>query len=114
LHKWFGGVLLPTGQIMGIPYNADSVLLIDPINQTVKTFGTLSSDKQKWAGGTLKRQYSGEKTVKIWCMPAKAKTVLEIDLGLTAAGAGWNDGTVPTVNQFRIDCLLSAYLNRAF
>ncbi|KKL26446.1 hypothetical protein LCGC14_2395230, partial [marine sediment metagenome] len=49
--QWLGGVLAPSGMIYGIPHDAESLLKINPSNDTVSTSGTLSSDIGKWAGG---------------------------------------------------------------
>ena len=81
LDKWIGGVLAPTGKIIGIPCAprpsprarplqhtaltlparcvadaAESVLEIDPTGHEVSTFGEISSPvKRKWVEGVLAR-----------------------------------------------------------
>jgi hypothetical protein len=48
--KYCGGVLGINEKIYGIPYNASSILEIDPINKTLYRFGSLSGSG-KWFGG---------------------------------------------------------------
>jgi len=74
LDKWIGGVLAPTGKIIGIPYAAESVLEIDPETHEVSTFGVISSSvHRKWVEGVLARNG------KIYAIPYDADRVLEID-----------------------------------
>lgn len=74
LDKWIGGVLAPTGKIIGIPYAAESVLEFDPLTHDVSTFGVISSSvKRKWVEGVLARNG------KIYAIPYDAPTILEID-----------------------------------
>ena len=53
-EKWIGGVLVPSGKIIAIPYAAETVLEIDPATRTTTTFGIVSSSvKRKWVDGVL-------------------------------------------------------------
>jgi hypothetical protein len=70
--KWVGGVLAPNGKIYGFPYNATTVLEIDPETQTAATFGSLSGTN-KWRSGVL------APNGKIYGVPFSSTTVLEID-----------------------------------
>ena len=69
--KWYGGVLAPNGKIYGIPYNATTILEIDPVSKTTTTFGSLSGTI-KWYGGVL------APNGKIYGIPFNATTILEI------------------------------------
>ena len=69
--KWFGGVLANNGKIYGIPYDASSVLEIDPIGLTTSTFGNAGSSGGKWAGGVL------APNGKIYGIPFSASSVLD-------------------------------------
>jgi len=71
--QWAGGVLAPNGKIYGIPQNSTSVLVIDPITNTVSTFGSLSADADKWQGGVL------APNGKIYGIPRNSNSVLVID-----------------------------------
>lgn len=53
--KWSGGVKGPTGLIYAIPFNADSVLIINPTVNSwdVTTFRDLTTFPGKWAGGVI-------------------------------------------------------------
>ena len=70
--KWFSGVLAPNGKIYGIPYNASTILEIDPETQTTSTFGSVGTASYKWIGGVL------APNGKIYGIPFNASTVLEI------------------------------------
>ena len=50
---WYGGVLANNGKIYDIPFDADTVLVIDPAVPRVPTLGAVGSAKQKWWGGVL-------------------------------------------------------------
>ena len=71
-NKWVGGVLAPNGKIYGIPFNSTTVLCIDPSDNTVSTFGSLSGTF-KWHGGVL------APNGKIYGIPYFDTTVLCID-----------------------------------
>ena len=79
--KWTGGVLAPNGKIYGIPNNASGILEIDPSlissgnpASAYKTFGNFDSfGIEKWQGGVLAPDG------KIYCIPFRAGTILEID-----------------------------------
>ena len=71
--KWIGGVLAPNGKIYGIPSNSTTVLCIDPSDNTITTFGSLSSDLYKWYGEVL------APNGKIYGIPSSSTTVLCID-----------------------------------
>ena len=74
-EKWIGGVLHPkTHKIIGIPYAAESVLEVDPVERTTSTFGVVSSSvKRKWVDGVLAPNGN------IYAIPYDADVVLEID-----------------------------------
>ena len=77
--KWLGGVLAPNGKIYGIPHNSNTVLCIDPSNNTTSTFGDLSGTG-KWSGGVL------APNGKIYGIPYSSTTVLCISgLGSTSS-----------------------------
>ena len=73
--KWVGGVLAPNGKIYGIPHDSGTVLVIDPITNTVDTFGVLPGGS-KWVGGVL------APNGKIYGIPFNSGTVLVINTGL--------------------------------
>ncbi len=70
--KLTGGVLAPNGKIYGIPFQATTVLEIDPVTKTTTEFGSLAGT-YKWWGGVL------APNGKIYGIPCDSKTVLEID-----------------------------------
>ena len=70
--KWWGGVLAPNGKIYAAPSYSSSILEIDPIVGTAKTFGSISGNS-KYAGAVL------AKNGKIYCIPNTARNILEID-----------------------------------
>ena len=70
-NKWYGGVLAPNGKIYGIPFDASTILEIDPETQTTSTFGSLAGSA-KWVGGVL------APNGKIYGIPFGASTILEI------------------------------------
>lgn len=73
-EKWIGGVRALNGKIIGIPYNAETVLEIDPVSRTAATFGVVSSSvKRKWVEGVL------GKNGLVFAIPYDANAVLEID-----------------------------------
>ena len=53
LSKYLGGTLAPNGVIYGIPFNSTSILKINPEDDTVTTFGSVSTGANKYAGGVL-------------------------------------------------------------
>jgi hypothetical protein len=72
--KWVGGVLAPNGKIYGIPHSSSSVLIIDPITNTIDTTTiTGLSGNLKWYGGVL--GFDG----KIYGMPMYTNQILVID-----------------------------------
>lgn len=102
---WAGGVLAPNGRIYGIPYNAQSVLIYDPVTDMidtttiVNTFFCDLAGTAKWVGGVL------APNGKIYCIPYNATTVLVIDTlanvantltitGLPATAAKWAGGVL--------------------
>lgn len=62
------------GCIFGLPSNADSVLKIDPVNETLQTFGDVPAGSWKWHGGQLSPHDN-----MIYCIPANANRVLKVD-----------------------------------
>eukprot|EP01047_Picozoa_sp_COSAG01_P063661 COSAG01_NODE_8287_length_2842_cov_5.149471_1_plen_888_part_10 len=70
-----GGVLAPSGRIYAIPYNAQSVLIIDPVGASTDTttLGGLSGTGGKWSGGVL------APNGRIYGIPYNAPSVLIID-----------------------------------
>ena len=73
-NKWFGGVLAPNGKIYGIPSNSTSVLIIDPVTNTVDTTTiTGLTGSNKWRGGVL------APNGKIYGIPYNNSSVLIID-----------------------------------
>ena len=77
--------------IYGITANSETVLKIDPTDDTVSTFGSLSSDAGKWNGGVL------APNGVIYEIPTNSVTVLRI-------GGGFDD--VP------LDYCLSRHFNK--
>jgi hypothetical protein len=52
--KWSGGVMAPDGRIFGIPQDEDSVLVIDPADDSMTTFAHgVQRGGQDWNGGVL-------------------------------------------------------------
>ena len=74
--KYYGGVLAPNGKIYCTPFNATSVLVIDPETNTTSTFGSISGTS-KYPGGVL------APNGKIYCVPFNATSVLAIGAGTT-------------------------------
>jgi len=82
-RKWWGGVLSPDGKIYCIPFDAQDVLIIDPVNNTATRNTSIlgfmtSSDRArtgKWRGGVLGPDG------KIYCPPFNEtnKRILVID-----------------------------------
>ena len=94
--KWAGAVKGPDGQIYGIPYNAASVLRIDPKDDTVATFGHLVGE-EKWYGGALGEDGSLY-GVPGQCLPSLA--TVKIVMGT------WNltrPPTIPTRSVLHLD-----------
>ena len=82
--KWTGGVLAPNGKIYGIPCDASSVLIIDPVTNTANTTAiTGLSGADKWAGGVL------APNGKIYGIPYNASSVLIIKTGLPSVDEDW-------------------------
>ena len=73
--KWWGGVRGPDNKIYGIPFNAEDILIIDPVTNTAtrSTMGADISGSNKWASGCLGPDG------KIYCVPYNASDVLIID-----------------------------------
>jgi streptogramin lyase len=72
-NAYWGGVLARNGKIYCAPYNATSIMEIDPIRRTMTTFGTVAAGAAKYLGGAL------GPNGKIYCAPLLATTILEID-----------------------------------
>ena len=90
--KYSGGVLAPNGKIYCIPFLADTILVIDPIQSTTTTFASPLTTSNKWGGGVL------AENGKIYGIPDNAESVLEIsDISVVQRPAKW---------------LLSAYVNK--
>lgn len=70
--KWWGGSLANNGIIYGVPYNATTILRINPSNDSVSLFGSLAGSR-KWAGSAV------APNGKIYCAPRDSTTVLCID-----------------------------------
>ena len=70
--SWVGGVLAQNGKIYGVPYNATSILEINPLAGKATNFGSFAGTN-KWAGGVL------APNGKIYCAPYTASTFLVID-----------------------------------
>ena len=94
---WRGGVLARNGKIYCVPFDAETVLVIDPAAQHVSCFGTVGSAKQKWWGGVLAPDG------KIYCIPHNTDTVLVIDPAshttstfgkLPASSGKWRGGVI--------------------
>jgi hypothetical protein len=73
-YKWVGSVIAPNGYIYGTPYNATTVLKINPQNDAITTFGSLSTDSAKWYGSVI------APNGYIYGTPCHATTVLKISL----------------------------------
>eukprot|EP00928_Gymnodinium_smaydae_P023970 TRINITY_DN19560_c0_g3_i1.p1 TRINITY_DN19560_c0_g3~~TRINITY_DN19560_c0_g3_i1.p1 ORF type:complete len:353 (-),score=67.52 TRINITY_DN19560_c0_g3_i1:177-1235(-) len=72
--KWRGAVLHPdTGRIFCVPWNAETVLCIDPAAGTAKCFGEVPEGESKYAGAVL----AGNGM--IYCVPYDGDAVLRID-----------------------------------
>jgi hypothetical protein len=79
-NKWYGGVLAPNGKIYCIPWDADTVLVINPTDDTSVDFpvpnppgATTPTSQDKWLGGVL------APNDKIYCIPYDATDVMVID-----------------------------------
>jgi hypothetical protein len=71
-----GGALATDGKIYAAPYNAASILVIDPFTETTDTFGSFSSGGGKWRNPVLARNG------KIYMIPANASSdLLEVGQG---------------------------------
>jgi hypothetical protein len=70
--RYAGGVLAPNGKIYGVPYNANNVLIIDPVTDTTTTITGITGTI-KYAGGVL------APNGKIYGVPYNASNVLIID-----------------------------------
>ncbi|EGD81953.1 hypothetical protein PTSG_02638 [Salpingoeca rosetta] len=76
---WWGGVLARNGRILGVPFAAQSVLVIDPVSQTLDTTtlsGILpdSNNDDKWWAGAMSNGL-------IACTPRTGASVLFINPG---------------------------------
>jgi hypothetical protein len=89
---WIGGVLAPDGKIYGIPWNDNSVLIIDPETNTADTT-TITGITDPSLGGVLGP--SG----KIYAIPITQTSVLAID---PHANGSWCDAVAlsPYFNKF--------------
>ena len=86
------------GHIYGIPYNSDTVFIIDPAKKTADTtsLAGLPAGTARWFGGVLST--SG----LVFGIPYNSESVLRIDCG-AACGE-----TIPSWQQW----MLSAYVNK--
>lgn len=83
LNKWGGGALAPNGKIYGIPLDASSILVIDPLAGTATTWlpgGVSLSGTAKWGGGAL--AVDG----RIYAVPRNSADMLVIDPSGTGSG----------------------------
>ena len=48
--KWIAAVLLG-GRVLGVPYDATTVLAVDWRSEAVSTFGQVGTTRKKWAAG---------------------------------------------------------------
>lgn len=75
-ESWSGGVLASNGYIYGIPYDALSILRIDPMTNSTRMIKFRSrTDTQYWSSGAL-----GVDGV-IYCMPHRKHQILKITPG---------------------------------
>jgi hypothetical protein len=79
-QKWTGGVLASNGKIYGIPYDTTSVLIFDPITNTIDTttlsstsFPSIFTGSGRWWGGVL------ASNGKIYGIPYNSTNILVID-----------------------------------
>ena len=72
VNKWYGGVLASNGIIYCIPYNSNSLLIINPKTNLVYTTSAISSNSSKWIGGVLATNGN------IYCCPDSQDSVLII------------------------------------
>lgn len=71
---WASGILAPNGKIYCVPFEAKSVLIINPIMKTLDTITIpLYNNVNKWAGGIL------ASNGKIYCCPKDSTSILIID-----------------------------------
>ena len=72
---WFGGVLGPDGNIYGIPYNATTILKINPITgvATTSAMGATLPGGAAWLGGVLGPDGN------IYGIPYNTTTILKIN-----------------------------------
>lgn len=77
-NQYLAGVLAPNGKIYFIPYNASTVLVVDPITNTSYTFGNITTAESGISNG---RYFGGvlAPNGKIYCAPGNASKVLVID-----------------------------------
>ena len=73
--KWWGGVLGPDGKIYGIPFNSQTILIIDPVAGTATrtNMGANLTGSSKWSGGVLGPDG------KIYGIPYTSADILVID-----------------------------------
>ena len=71
--KWIGSVIAPNGCIYGTPFSATTVLKINPQNDAITTFGSLSGT-DKWVGSVIAPNGC------IYGTPSGATTVLKVSL----------------------------------
>jgi streptogramin lyase len=74
-HKWRGCVFGPDGKIYAMPRNAGTVLVIDPLDNSVSGLNssTVGMDNEKYFGGVLAANG------KIYGVPYHADSILVID-----------------------------------
>lgn len=78
--KYIGAVCKPNGKIYCIPFNSDTIMIIDSNTNTVSTlytintsnYPTIGSNNEKWCSGVLYNDF-------IYCAPYSAQAVLIIN-----------------------------------
>lgn len=116
------GVLLPSGNILCVPFNHDRFIEFDPVADTATAFGP-----------TINSAFCGASTIKytgavlgpngnVWCMPTNATTFLEYDhvnktVGKTTFGLadmGVSFKFFGGARSFKDDCIYAAPLDYGF
>lgn len=79
--KWRNGVLLPDGRIMAAPYNATTILLIDPSNDSVSVYDPGS--QVPWVIGSEKYSDIVFTNNRPHLIPHRATSIVSIDFGMS-------------------------------